>query len=308
MIPALVLAAGLGTRARPLTLLRAKAALPVSGQPLIVRILRWLAAYGITDIVLNLHHRPETIAGLIGDGSGLGVGVHYSWEQPLVLGSAGGPRRALDIIGSSPFFIINGDTLTDVDPRAVLERHRESGARVTMAFVPNAAPLHYGGAAVDREGFVSGFVRRGAAAAGSYHFIGVQVAAADVFEPLVDGSPANSVGGCYDALIRDDRRAIAAHISTASFWDIGTPADYLATSLAFAARERTPPHGRNVTIDASAAIVDSVLWDDVSIGARSVLSRCIVTDGVSVGNDCRHEGMIIMAAAGGRTSAVPLET
>ena len=95
MIPALVLTAGLATRLRPLSLVRAKAALPVAGQPLVVRILRWLRAGGVTDVVLNLHHLPETLTRIVGDGQDLGVRVRYSWETP-VLGSAGGPqtRRA----------------------------------------------------------------------------------------------------------------------------------------------------------------------------------------------------------------------
>jgi NDP-sugar pyrophosphorylase family protein len=90
---ALVLTAGLGTRLRPLTCVRAKAAVPVNGQPLIHRIIRWLVSGGGFDLVLNLHHTPETIAALVGDASALGARVRYSWEQP-VLGSAGGPRRA----------------------------------------------------------------------------------------------------------------------------------------------------------------------------------------------------------------------
>ena len=66
-------------------------------------------------MTLNLHHLPETVARVVGDGSDLGASVRYSWEQPAVLGSAGGPRQALDIIGADSFFVINGDTLTDLD-------------------------------------------------------------------------------------------------------------------------------------------------------------------------------------------------
>ena len=123
MIPALVLTAGLATRLRPLSLVRAKAALPVAGDPLIRHILRWLAASGVTDAVLNLHHLAHTITGIIGDGAD-GVRVRYSWEVP-VLGSAGGPRRALPLLGTSPFLIVNGDTLTNVDvTKLVADLHR----------------------------------------------------------------------------------------------------------------------------------------------------------------------------------------
>src|SRR5215213_8585523 len=120
MIPALLLTAGLATRLRPLSFVRAKAALPVAGEPLARRILRSLAACGVTDAVLNLHHLPHTLTSPIGDGTDIGVRVRYSWEVP-VLGSAGGPKRALPLIGRSPFLIVNGDTLTDVNLKDVID-------------------------------------------------------------------------------------------------------------------------------------------------------------------------------------------
>ena len=128
MVPALVLTAGLATRLRPLSYVRAKAALPVAGEPLARRILRQLAACGVIDAVLNLHHRPETLTSAIGDGSDIGIRVRYSWESPVVLGSAGGPRRALPLLADPTFILVNGDTLTSADPRTLLDAHRRSGA------------------------------------------------------------------------------------------------------------------------------------------------------------------------------------
>src|SRR4051812_4418412 len=92
--PALVLTAGLATRLQPLSSVRAKAALPVAGVPIITRILEWLHRASIRRVVLNLHHRAETITSIVGDGSLLGLDVRYSWETE-VLGSAGGPARAI---------------------------------------------------------------------------------------------------------------------------------------------------------------------------------------------------------------------
>src|SRR6188474_1845090 len=126
MPPALVLTAGLGTRLRPLTLVRAKPAVPIAGEPLVRRIIRWLRAKGIADLVLNLHHLPETIASAVGDGTDLDVRVRYSWEQPEVLGTAGGPRLALPLVGGGTFLIVNGDTLTDVDVPAMVASHQAS--------------------------------------------------------------------------------------------------------------------------------------------------------------------------------------
>src|SRR3954447_21518104 len=104
---ALLLTAGLGTRLRPLTDRRAKPAIPVGGEPMVRRILAWAAGHGIADAVLNLHHRPDTLTAAVGDGRDLGVRVRYSWEQPAILGSAGGPRLALPIVGADTFFLIN---------------------------------------------------------------------------------------------------------------------------------------------------------------------------------------------------------
>src|SRR6185503_2654753 len=81
---ALVLTAGIGSRLHPLTLVRAKPAVPLAGIPLVGRILRGLAAAGLRRVVLNLHHRPESIARVVGDGSDLGLTLRYSWEQPIL--------------------------------------------------------------------------------------------------------------------------------------------------------------------------------------------------------------------------------
>jgi len=230
---ALVLAAGLGTRLRPLTLTCAKPAMPIGGEPLVRRILRWLAHEQVADVVVNLHYLPETIAAVVGDGSDLGVRVRYSWEQPAILGSAGGPRHALPIIGSSSFFIVNGDTLTDLPLAPLAEVHTSSGALVTMALIPNREPDRYGGAVLDAGGSVIGFAPRGGSARGSYHVIGVQAAQAEAFEGLTDGEPVNSVRGLYEQLIAATPGSIRGYVSEARFWDIGTPEDYAATDRAF---------------------------------------------------------------------------
>ena len=231
---ALVLTAGLGTRLRPLTLTRAKPAIPIGGEPIIRRILAWLARERVTDVVLNLHYLPHTIAAVVGDGSDLGVRVRYSWEQPAVLGSAGGPRHALPILGASTFFIINGDTLTDVALGPVADAHAATHAMVTMVLVPNRDPERYGGVRMAEDGQITSFVSRGAQAAGSYHFIGVQVADAEAFASLEDGEAINSTHGVYDMLIGSKPGSVRGYLCNAAFWDVGTPDDYAATDAAFA--------------------------------------------------------------------------
>jgi mannose-1-phosphate guanylyltransferase len=273
---ALVLTAGLGTRLRPLTADRAKPALQVAGPTLVERILEVLSRQGILDVLLNLHYRPETIAGIVGDGAGLGLSVRYSWEVPL-LGSGGGPRRAFSLVPDDRLWLVNGDTLTDVDLTAMAAEHAASDALVTMAVIPNPAPERYGGVVVDPQGEVTGFVPRGSAEP-TWHFVGVQIAERDAFGSLADGVPADSVGPLYRALIASRSGAVRAFRSAARFVDIGTPRDYLDACLSLSGR--TLVAGAHVEVDPSARLVECVLWDDVRIGRDVRLRRVVVGDGV----------------------------
>ena len=295
MLPALVLTAGLGTRLRPLTLVRAKPAVPIAGEPLVRHIIRWLRGAGISDLVLNLHHLPETIASVVGDGSDLDVNVRYSWEQPAVLGSAGGPRRALPLLGARLFLIVNGDTLTDIDLPALTAAHEASDALITMALVPNDQPHKYGGVVLDAGSRVTGFVRAGATASGSYHFVGVQVAAPSAFDAVPDNMPINSVGNVYDRLIAQQPGSIRGFVTHAAFWDVGTIADYWTASAALGGS--APARGRNTRVAPTARIESSILWDDVEVGERAVLEECIVTDGAVVPSGARYRRAVLRAGA-----------
>ena len=297
MIPALVLTAGLATRLRPLSFVRAKVAVPVAGEPLVRRILRQLRAAGVTDAVLNLHHLPHTITHVVGDGSDLGLRVRYSWEMP-VLGSAGGPRRALPLLDGTTFLIANGDTLTTVDIAALLAEHRRSGSLVTMAVISNPEPEKYGGVLVRTDGAVVGFTTRGSTQP-SYHFVGLQMAQAEAFAQLDADTPYESVRALYPQLIEARPGSVRAHVTTGEFLDIGTPDDYLRTSLLLARREQGASlHGARTRIGPTAKVEDSILWDDVEVGDGSFLRRCIVTDGVRVPADTSWTGVTLRQADG----------
>ena len=308
MVPALVLTAGLATRLRPLSFVRAKAALPVAGTPLIRRILRSLSSAGVLDVVLNLHHLPHTLTRLLGDGAELGMRVRYSWEVP-VLGSAGGPKRALPLLSNpepgvpSPgsrvpdrgtFLIVNGDTLTDVNLSAVVDDHRRSGALVTMAVVPNTEPEKYSGVRVTPDGEFAGWVPR-AAQEPSYHFIGVQVAEAAAFDSVAAGIP-SEVRTLYSALIAAQPGSVRAFRTRAAFFDIGTPSDYLNTSLTLATREAIDTVA-NAQVSPTARVERSLLWDDVIVEDGAMLRECVVTDGVRVPADTSWHGVTIRIAS-----------
>jgi mannose-1-phosphate guanylyltransferase len=298
---ALLLTAGLGTRLHPLTAVRAKPAIPVAGEPMARRIIRWLAGSGVHTVVLNLHHLPETITAVVGDGSDLGVRARYSWEQPAILGSAGGPRQALDIIGADRFLIVNGDTLTDVALDGLVDAHEATGALATMAVVPNTRPDRYSGLRGDEDRRVTGVELKGSAAP-SWHFVGVQVVERAAFAELPAGRVLHSVGGTYDALAAARPGSVRVHPCAAQFWDIGTVADYWTTHHVFAGGADTP----NASA-AGAHVTDSIVWDDVEFGDGARVERSIVTDGVRVAPGAVYLDTILIRGTGGHTMAVPLD-
>lgn len=277
MLPALILSAGTGTRLDPLTRLVAKPAVPLAGPTLIERVIGWLTAAGVSDVVINLHHRPETIAAVIGDGASLGVRVQDLWERE-VLGLAGGPRHALPLLDDT-FLIVNGDTLVDFALEEMIARHAASGAEVTVAVIPNPRPDHYHGLRLDEDGRVTGFVLRGSGQP-SWHFVGVQVAPARIFAGLPDNVPAETVTGIYRDLVAARPGALRGFRATTSFLDVGTPRDYLDAALRLSATPNAIDATARVAGDATLA--RSVVWAGASVGSRADLVECIVPAGVHV--------------------------
>lgn len=287
MTSALLLAAGRGTRLDPLTRLVAKPAVPLGNRTLVEHVIAWLKAQGIGDVVVNLHHLPETITRVLGDGAHLGIPVRYSWEREI-LGSAGGPRRALPLLGSDPFVIVNGDTLCDFDLAPMIEAHRASGAAVTLAVVPNQHTAHYNGVLLDDHDAVTGFIPRGHSEP-SWHFVGVQVVSRRVFEPLDDGVPAESVAGIYRDLLTSEPGSIRGWRVTTSFVDIGTPRDYLAAVL------RQPdslPAG--LAVPESSSLTRCAVWPEATIEENVRLEDCIVAGPVSVPGGLEARAAIIV--------------
>ena len=279
MLSALVLCAGLGTRLDPLTRLVAKAIVPLGSRTLVEHVLAWLRAQGVVDVVINLHHRPETIAGVLGDGRQYGLRLRYSWEHPL-LGSAGGPRRALPLLDTDPFLIVNGDTLCEPDLSPMIDAHVKRGAAVTMALVPNPAPDRYNGVVLDDNDVVVGFVPKGPQAIGSWHFVGTQIAGRAMFEGLADGVPAETVSGIYRDRIVAGRRDIHGWRVASRFLDVGTPAEYLAAARALGATDTT----------------GSVVWPGSRVSPGATVESAIVA-GIEVPPDMSVREAVVLPAA-----------
>ena len=268
----------------------------MAGEALIGRILRSLQANGVRRVVLNLHHRPETVTSIVGDGSEWGLEVRYSWEMP-VLGSAGGPKRALPLLDADRFLIVNGDTLTDCDLRAVAQQHVETGALATLAVIRQDVDRVV---VADESGVVTRFGSRSSEQTDAWHFIGVQAVNAAAFDDVADNSPSETVKELYPRLIKRQPGSVRVYRSEAEFLDVGTVRDYFATVDVIAKREgRGLDRGIGTLVDPTAHVHHTILWDRVRVHEYAELTDCIVGDDVVIPPAAVYQRCVIVNGASG---------
>jgi NDP-sugar pyrophosphorylase family protein len=144
----MILAAGFGTRLRPLTDRVPKPLIQVAGKPLIAYALALARAAGIRDVVVNLHHHAAAVRAALGDGRAFGVSIQYSEEDPL-LDTGGAILQARPLLGDERFVVLNSDSIIDLDLRRLIEWHRERGSVATMVLRRDREQARYGVIEID---------------------------------------------------------------------------------------------------------------------------------------------------------------
>ena len=152
----MIMAAGIGTRLRPVTDLVPKPMAPIVNRPALYHILRLLKRHGLREVVINLHHLPDAIKGYFGDGALMGMDIHYSFE-PELLGTAGGVKNNSGFLGGDTFLVMSGDSLTDIDLTGLTAAHHRYGSLATIAVKEVADPSLYGVVVADDDDRVVGF-------------------------------------------------------------------------------------------------------------------------------------------------------
>lgn len=208
-VKAMILAAGEGTRLRPLTNTCAKAVLPVGGKPALEHVLEWLRSYGILDVGINLHHCPESITSCFGDGERLGMRLTYS-REPELLGTAGGVRALVSFLDRR-FVLVYGDVLTDLDLAELVKYHASKVAdlpagspSLTMALSETEHPSEVGIVEVDAGGRVTRFVEKPApgTAFSNLSNAGILVVEPGVLQHISAGRAADFGRDVFPALLR----------------------------------------------------------------------------------------------------------
>ncbi len=312
----MVLAAGLGTRMAPLTRLRPKPALPVLNKPLIAHTLDHLAAHGVTRAVINTHAMPDRIEEAVGRWCPEGLRVVFSHEKEI-LGTAGGLRRAARHFPDEPLYMVNSDSLSDVDLRAAADAHAASGRRATMVVRPHEEGTPYRPVITgpDQGGTAPllGFTGRGDAAPGTPRtFTGVHVMQPDVLEEIPARGACDINADVYARILRDRPGALGTWLHEGWWFEAGSPARYLDLNLEMIARAGcTSVVGPGFFLDEEArvtsscigsearlerqAVVDrSVLWRGVTVPPGTRVTHCIVTQDVALPADTTFEESIIM--------------
>lgn len=282
---AIILSAGYGTRLWPLTEDRTKPAIPILGKPLVGYVAEYLARYGCNEIVVNLHHRPESVRRALGDGSRFGVELHYV-EEPEILGTSGALDNARALLDGDTFVVINGKIITDIDLNAALETHRRMNALATLVVQPNIACEKFSVVETD-DGLLRGF--GGMPDAEHYSeqkpplmFTGIHILEPRIFDYIPRGVFSHSTTDVYPPALQKGER-ISVHVANGHWYELSTIERYLDISLLLMEQTgQTVCKGPGGTISSDAEVKQSVFWDNVRVESGARVTRAILGDNVTI--------------------------
>jgi NDP-sugar pyrophosphorylase family protein len=307
---AMIVAAGLGTRLRPLTDLRPKPAVPVRGLPLVAYPLALLAHAGVEEVTLNVHHHPDQLIAAAQAFCPASLALRFSHE-PTLLDTGGGIARVADFLRESdPCLLLGGDMVVDLDLRALVAAHLRSGRAVTAALRRDARGREFGTIGVDRTGCIRRIGRRfdlgGEVDSGVYTW--VNVVSARAFDSLPRREVFSHLDHWWAPELARGSDAFGAVVlePDACRWEpVGTPAEYLHVNFALPALSYLDADARARATGAR-LLPGLVIGAGAEIGAGARLERVVVWDGerVPAGASAREA-----VFAGGRFHAcgIPVE-
>lgn len=298
MHKAFVLGAGLGTRLRPLTDQLPKPLIPVFHQPLISHAFDHLLGAGVSEFVVNTHHLPEAYGLAFPDAQYRGAPIYFRHESPERLETAGGIANVRDLLGGEPFFVYNGDILTDLPLQCLLDEHRARGNIVTLALRSHGPAQHI---SLDAERGLVTDIRNllGTGQAGSLLFTGIYICEPEFHTWLTPGK-VESVIPVFLRMIQAGARLGGVVLDEGRWWDLGSRAAYLEAHRELHESGHGPAihpeadvspdavlTGLNVigpgaVVEAGAVLEDCLLWPEARVTNGAQLSRCIVRRGITV--------------------------
>jgi mannose-1-phosphate guanylyltransferase len=282
-VKAMVLAAGLGTRLRPLTLEIPKPVVPVVGRPLCSYAIEFLNACGATSFLLNLHHRPEDVRRRVDAWAAGRFPVAYVVE-PEILGTGGGIGNARKFLADGTFLVANADVIARFPLDEAVARHRETEALATLVLFPDPAG-RYTPVRAEADGRITGFGEGAPVGAFEGFYTGYQIVEPGLLDHIPHGKPSCIVRDTYAPLVARGA-PVFAYRSSGTFLDFGTPADYLRGVMALIDERGDPggayAHPRAVVAPGAFLGAGAAVEDGATVGDGATVRRAIVWPGVSV--------------------------
>jgi NDP-sugar pyrophosphorylase family protein len=292
---AMVLSAGYGTRLWPLTEDRTKPAIPILGKPLVGYVAEYLAGYGFDEIVVNLHHRPDSVRKALGDGSRFGVKLHYV-EEPVILGTSGALDNTREFFESDTFLVVNGKIITDIDLNAALDTHRKTGAIATLVLLPNTRRERFSVVETSGDRVVAfrGMPSEKNVGPTPLMFTGIQILEPRIFDYIPRGVFSHSTTDVYPQAIANGE-IVAVHVTNGRWRELSTLKRYLDISLEML-RESGQQYvaGAGAVIAPTATVTDAILWDGVQIDAGARVEQCILADEVRISTNEVIESAVVV--------------
>jgi NDP-sugar pyrophosphorylase family protein len=279
---AMILAAGFGTRLRPITYQLPKPMMPVCNQPLIAYAIENLMRAGIHDVVVNLHHLPDAIETYLLDTYD-DVNFWFFAEHEI-LGTGGGVKNARHMLQEDDdFVLVNGDTLQAPDLQSLIRARRKNNALAALSLRHPPANDKFTAVWLD-DGRVTGF---GTGSGEPLMFGGAHVISSRIFDAMPHGNVFSIVDDVYVPMLSHE--TIAGVVDDNATWfDIGTPQRYLAATRALCDGR---VFGARSVVEGT--LENSVVWDDCRIAAGVELTNCIVTHGVALTRPMRLQNTIV---------------
>lgn len=295
MNKAFVLGAGLGERLRPLTEQLPKPLVPVYHRPLITYAFDHLRAEaGVGEFVINTHHLPHCYGEAFPTGVYEGCPVHLRHE-PVRLETAGGIANVRDLLdGSGSFFVYNGDILTDLPLRPILEAHEGQGNIITLALRSQGPAQHIAFDPV--RGLVTDIRNMlGTGNQGTHLFTGIYLVSPAFFDWLTPGKK-ESVIPIFLNLIEQGHRVGGVVVDEGRWWDLGSREAYLAAHQDLRNEPHLPALDPSAVIDPGAALTGlNVVGAEAEVAAGAVLEDCILWPGAKVSAGARLRRCIVRA-------------
>jgi len=296
-VRAMILAAGLGTRLRPITYEMPKPMVPVVNRPVMEHIARLLARHGFSEVIANLHWFPELVRGHFGDGAAFGLQLSYS-EEDALLGTAGGVRKASPFLGDS-FLVISGDALTDIDLAAMREFHESHDGIATLATRRVADTSQFGVVITDADGRVQGFQEKPdeAEALSDLANCGIYMFRSEIFEFFPEEGTSKAAGpddpsgfadwamDVFPALLDADLPFYSHEVD--AYWnDIGNIDELRAGN--------TDALNGTVSVEIGAPEVSDGVWAATDLGGVEVSAPVLAGEGAEIGDGVRVDGPAVI--------------